>query len=137
MDAQGVEAAVVHTAGFNHEPAFKSSDLELGAAVTRAWNEYILEDWGFNIEDRIYCPLMVPFADVDLALAEIDRGLERGAKFVNLPVAPTQLDRSPFDPVYDPVWKRINESDLRVAIHLHLTARHEGMPQWGEDPETP
>jgi predicted TIM-barrel fold metal-dependent hydrolase len=137
MDIQGVEVAVVHTAGFNHEPAFKEGDLELGAAVTRAWNEYVLEDWGFSTDNRIYCPLMVPFADVDLAVAEIEWGLEHGAKFVNLPVAPTQLDTSPFDPIYDPVWSLISEADLRVAVHLHQSARHNGMAEWGEDPTTP
>lgn len=137
MDAQGVEAAVLHTGGFNHEPAFKGGDLELGAAATRAWNEYVLEDWGFSTEDRIYCPLMVPFADVDLAVAELEWGLAHGAKFVNLPVAPTQLGRSPFDPIYDPVWARINEAELRVAVHLHLTARHDGMAAWHEDENTP
>lgn len=137
MDVQGVQSAVVHTGGFNHEPAFGGGDLELGAAVTRAWNAYVDEDWGLNTDDRIYCPLMVPFADVDLALAEIDWGVEHGAKFVNLPVAPTQLDKSPFDPIYDPVWQRIGDADLRVAIHLHFTARHDGMVQWGEDPTTP
>jgi predicted TIM-barrel fold metal-dependent hydrolase len=137
MDLQGVEAAVVHTGGYDHEPAFKNGDLELGAAVTRAWNEYVLEDWGFDTDERIYCPLMVPFADVDLAVAEIEWGLEHGAKFVNLPVAPTQTGRSPFDPIYDPVWARINEAGLRVAIHLHATARHDGMGAWSEDPSAP
>jgi predicted TIM-barrel fold metal-dependent hydrolase len=137
MDIQGVQSAVVFTGGFNHESAFNGGDLELGAAATRAWNEYVLEDWGFNTEDRIYCPLMVPFADVDLAVRELEWGIEHGAKIVNLPVHPTQLGRSPFDPVYDPVWARINEAGLRVATHLHLTARHDGMAAWSEDDRTP
>jgi predicted TIM-barrel fold metal-dependent hydrolase len=136
MDAQGVEAAVVFTGGFNHEPAFKGG-VELGAAVSRAWNEYILEDWGFNTEDRIYCPLMVPFDDLATGLRELEWGLEHGAKIVNLPVAPTSLGKSPFDPYYDPIWARINEAGLRVAVHLHGTARHEGMAEWSEDPTTP
>jgi predicted TIM-barrel fold metal-dependent hydrolase len=136
MDIQGVEAAVVFTGGFNNESAFKGG-VELGAAVTRAWNEYILEDWGFSTENRIYCPLMVPFADIDTALREIEWGLEHGAKVVNLPVSPTFDGKSPFDPVYDPIWARINEANLRVAIHLHGTARHEGMKEWSEDPTTP
>ncbi len=57
MDIQGVEAAVVHAGGFENEPAFRGGDVDLGYAVTRAWNEYVLEDWGFNTEDRIFCPL--------------------------------------------------------------------------------
>jgi predicted TIM-barrel fold metal-dependent hydrolase len=137
MDVQGVEAAVVVTGGFDHEPAFRYGDLELGAAVTRAWNEYVLEDWGFSTDRRIYCPLMVPFADVELAVKEIEWGIEHGAKFINLPVAPTQLHTSPFDPIYDPVWSLVGEADLRVAVHLHGTARHDGMKEWGEDPTTP
>jgi predicted TIM-barrel fold metal-dependent hydrolase len=136
MDLQGVETAVVFTGGFNHESAFKGG-VELGAAVTRAWNEYILEDWGLNTEDRIYCPLMVPFADVDTAIRELQWGLEHGARFVNLPVAPTPDDLSPFDPKYDRIWNIINDAELRVAVHLHGTARHDGMAGWGEDPATP
>jgi predicted TIM-barrel fold metal-dependent hydrolase len=137
MDLQGVEAAVVFTGGFNHEPAFKDGDLELGAAVTRAWNEYVLEDWGFSTDDRIFCPLMVPLADLDLAIKELEWGLEHGARIMNLPVEPTQRGISPFDPYYDPLWARVNETGMRVSVHLHGKARHEGMAGWGEDPQTP
>jgi predicted TIM-barrel fold metal-dependent hydrolase len=137
MDIQGVETAVVFTGGLTNEPAFADGNLELGAAVTRAWNEYVLEDWGFNTENRIYCPLMVPLADLDIAIAELEWGLEHGAKIMNLPTSPTQRGLSPFDPYYDPLWARVNESGMRVATHLHLTARHDGMAEWSEDPSTP
>jgi len=136
MDLQGVEAAVVFTGGFNHERAFNGG-LELGAAVTRAWNEYVLEDWGFSTENRIFCPMMVPFADVDLGVKELEWGIEHGAKFVNLPVEPVPGGGSPFDLKYDRIWSIINEAELRVAVHLHGKARHEGMAGWGEDDTTP
>ena len=135
MDLQGIEAAVVHTSGFDYEPAFHHG-LDVGAAVTRAWNEYILEDWGFATDGRIFCPLMVPFEDVDLAVREIEWGLDHGARFINLPVGPNPNHTSPFDPMYDPVWSLVGESGLRVACHLHDTARHDGMAAWGEDPTT-
>jgi hypothetical protein len=67
MDIQGVEMAVVHTGGFENEPAFKNGDLELGYAVTCAWNEYVLEDWGFNTQNRILSPLQVPLVDTPIA----------------------------------------------------------------------
>jgi predicted TIM-barrel fold metal-dependent hydrolase len=35
------------------------------------------------------------------------------------------------------VWSLISEADLRVAVHLHQSARHNGMAEWGEDPTTP
>ena len=45
--------------------------------MTRAWNEYVLEDWGFNTENRIFCPLQVPLVDPDRAVAELEWGMEQ------------------------------------------------------------
>jgi predicted TIM-barrel fold metal-dependent hydrolase len=39
--------------------------------------------------------------------------------------------------MYDPIWARIDEAGVRVAVHLHQRARHEGMAAWSEDPATP
>ena len=75
----------MHTGGFENEPAFGGGDLDLGYAVTRAWNEYVLEDWGFNTENRIFCPLQVPLVDPERAVAELEWGMEHGALLVNLP----------------------------------------------------
>ena len=75
--------------------------------------------------------------DIDIAIRELEWGMEHGAKVVNLPVEPTSVGKSPFDPMYDPIWARIDEAGLRVAIHLHGRARHEGMKEWGEDAATP
>jgi predicted TIM-barrel fold metal-dependent hydrolase len=136
MDIQNVEAAVVHTAGTANEPAFQNGGLELGYAVAHAWNEYVLEDWGFNTENRIYCPLQVPLVDPDMAVKELEWGMEQGAKIVNLPSG-SAYGRSPFDPVFDPVWARINEAGLRVAIHLGGGNKVEVSKEWSEDPNVP
>lgn len=136
MDIQGVETAVVHAGGFENEPAFRRGDLDLGYAVTRAWNEYVLEDWGFNTENRILCPLQVPLVDPDRAVAELEWGMENGALLVNLPSGDA-YGRSPFDPMFDPVWARVNEAGLRVVTHLGGANRVDRSADWSEDGTVP
>jgi predicted TIM-barrel fold metal-dependent hydrolase len=136
MDIQGIEAAVVHTGGFGNEPAFLGGEVELGYAVTRAWNRYVLEDWGFNTNNRIYCPLQVPLVDVDMAVKELEWGIEHKAAIVNLP-AGDAYGRSPFDPYFDPVWDRINEAGLRVTVHLGGGTRVDLSSDWSEDGTAP
>ncbi len=43
----------------------------------------------------------------------------------------------PFDPVFDPVWARINEANIRVAVHLGGTDYAKYGADWSEDPNTP
>jgi predicted TIM-barrel fold metal-dependent hydrolase len=136
MDVQGVETAVVHTGGFENEPAFRGGDLELGYAVTRAWNEYVLEDWGFNTENRILAPLQVPLVDPDRAVAELTWGMDHGAVLVNLPSGDA-YGHSPFDPMFDPVWARINEAGLRIVTHLGGGNRVDLSSVWSENPDVP
>lgn len=136
MDIQGVEAAVVHTGLTGNEPAFEGGNVELGYAVVRAWNEYVLEDWGLNTENRIFCPLQVPLVDPERAVKELEWGMNHGAKVVNLP-AGSAYGRSPFDPIFDPVWARINEAGLRVASHLGGGNRVDRSAEWSEDATVP
>ncbi|ONH33335.1 amidohydrolase family protein [Pseudofrankia asymbiotica] len=133
MDLQNVEVAVLHTVGTGWESAFGRGDIEAGYAVNRAYNDWLWEDWGYAHEGRILVPVPIPLLDVDLAVAELKRSLERGAKFVDLQPGPAWNGRSPFDPYFDPFWNLVNESNTRVAVHLGGTyARHGG--EWGEKP---
>ena len=43
--------------------------------------------------------------------------------------------RSVADPVFDPVWARINESGTRVAVHLGGTDYQKYGADWSEDPD--
>jgi predicted TIM-barrel fold metal-dependent hydrolase len=133
MDVQGVEAAVLHTGGSAGDGAFARGDLEAGYAAARAFNDWLFEDWGYAHDNRIFVPVPVPLADVDFAVAELERVLDRGARIVNLPAGPA-YGRSPFDPYFDPFWGRVNESIARVAIHLGAPYTRYGA-EWSEDPD--
>jgi predicted TIM-barrel fold metal-dependent hydrolase len=133
MDIQGVDVAILHPVGTGWESAFRRGDIEAGYAVNRAFNDWLFEDWGFAHEDRILIPVPIPLLDVDFAVTELKRALERGAKFVDLPPGPAYNNRSPFDPYFDPFWSLVNETSTRVAVHLGGSYARMG-GEWSENP---
>lgn len=135
MDVQGVEAAVVHAGGAPSDSAFDRGDIEAGYAVTRAFNQWLDDDWGFSYKNRIFVPAIVPLRDVDRAVTELEWALERGAKLINLQPGPAYFGVSPFDPVFDPFWARVNEAEARIAVHLGGGGYQAQGAAWGEDPD--
>lgn len=133
MDLQGVQAAVIHPLANAGTSAFKRGDVEAGYAVARAFNQWVEDDWAYNYQDRIHVPATIPMADVDMAVAELERVLAKGARFVDLVPGPAWYGRSPFDTYFDPFWARMNESHTRVAVHLGASYVRLGA-EWGEDP---
>ena len=96
-----------------------------------AFNKWIAEDWGFGYKDTIYAPAMLSLRDLDRSVAELDRVLAAGAKFIVLPAGPA-YGRSPGDPYFDPFWSRINEAKAVVCYHItefHYQANVAS--QWG------
>lgn len=83
-----------------------------------SFNKWIAEDWGFGYKNTIYAPAMLSLRDLDRAVAELDRVLAAGAKFIVLPAGPA-YGRSPGDPYFDPFWSRVNEA--RAVICYHIT----------------
>ena len=133
MDFQGVQAAVVHAGGAPSESAFRRGDVEAGYAVTRAFNRWLDDDWGFSYKNRIFVPAIVPLADVDHAVGELEWVLDHGARLVNLQPGPA-YGRSPFDPYFDPFWARVDEAGVRIAVHLGGAEYQRYGGDWGEDP---
>jgi predicted TIM-barrel fold metal-dependent hydrolase len=135
MDFQGVEAAVVHAGGAPSESAFGRGDVEAGYAVTRAFNRWLQDEWGFAYKNRIFVPAIVPLHDVHYAVAELEWVLGEGATVINLSPGPAPNGRSPFDPYFDPFWARIDEAQARVAVHLGGSVYQRYGADWGEDPD--
>jgi predicted TIM-barrel fold metal-dependent hydrolase len=74
---------------------------------------------------------MLSLRDLDRSVAELDRVLKAGAKFIVLPAGPA-YGRSPGDPYFDPFWSRINEAKAVVCYHItefHYQANVAN--QWG------
>src|SRR3546814_9459213 len=109
-------------------------DHELMAAALHSLNQWSLEEWGFNRENRLFAAPMVSLADVDLACKELDWALENGARMVSIRPAPVpgyRGSRSLGNPEFDPFWARVNESGIFVVLHVSDSGYDEIYRGWG------
>ncbi len=126
LDEQGMDGALLFpTLGVGMQEALRKDLPALHAAFT-AFNRWLDEDWGLDRGDgRLYAAPMITFADPDRAAAEIDRVLAAGARIlVAIPgPVPDGGDAyvSPGHPKFDPLWARIAESGVPLALHAGLS----------------
>jgi predicted TIM-barrel fold metal-dependent hydrolase len=86
----------------------------------RAFNRWLAEDWGFAHGDRIFAAPYLTLADPALAVEELEWALGEGARLLVMrAAAPTTAvgRRSPFDPMFDGFWSRVDEAGITVVVH--------------------
>jgi predicted TIM-barrel fold metal-dependent hydrolase len=132
MDLNGVWASLNFPSmitGFCGRVFSQCSDPELGLAVTRAWNDWLFEEWYSPYPERII-PLGITFlADPDLGAREIVRNAERGFRSVTLPERPHKIGLpSIFTDYWEPIIRACAETDTVVSLHV-------GSSGLGEIPE--
>lgn len=124
MDEQGLEqvwlfptSAVLYEEPLSHDPG----------AVTifaRAFNEWLLEDWTFNYENRIFAAAYVSLAVVEEAVKTVHWAAEHGARTLVMPPRPARTAdgyRRPGEPEFDPFWAALSETGLTLVIHAGNT----------------
>jgi predicted TIM-barrel fold metal-dependent hydrolase len=120
MDEHGLERVwLFPTLGMIYEQLLKSDPEGVGI-MFRAFNRWLEEDWGYNYQNRIFAAPYIALADIDVAVAELERALALDARVVVMrPAAPTTLSgpRTPGDPVFDPFWALANEAGITVVVH--------------------
>ena len=134
MDRQGLESALLFpTLGVGMQEALKHDLPALHAAFT-AFNTWLDEAWGFDRGDgRLYAAPMLTLADPVLAAAEVDRVLARGARIVVMVPGPVPTGsgyQSPGLPDYDPVWARLEDAGVPVALHAGLSGTSQYVKFW-------
>jgi predicted TIM-barrel fold metal-dependent hydrolase len=136
MDKQGIEAALLFpSTGVTIENLLRD-DPELLLAHVRAFNRWLAESWSFNYQHRIFAPAIISLVDPDEAVAQLEFGLDRGARAVQLLPGPATWGRSPADPRYDGFWARVEETGTLVTYHLGNSGYMERYSaDWGENPD--
>jgi predicted TIM-barrel fold metal-dependent hydrolase len=120
MDEQGVHACLMFPTLASAVEERMSYDHALMNAVLHSLNEWLHEQWGFHREERIFTVPFVTLMDVEMAVAELEWALARGARTVGLRPAPVpgyRGSRSPGDPEFDPFWARVQEAGIFVSFH--------------------
>ena len=142
MDEQGIHAALMfpgHVLNLEFEFA---DDVDAIYANARAYNRWIHEEVGHGHAGRMFLPPYVSLADVDLAVAEVERLIREGARVVELITghahggrANPRGGRSLADPLFDPFWARVNEAELRIVTHVGPTDYAKYGADLSEDPD--
>ncbi len=120
MDQQGLHASLIFPTLASAVEERMNYDHELMNAVLHSLNQWMFDAWGFNRDERVFAVPFVTLMDVDMAVAELEWALARGARSIGLRPAPVpgyRGSRSPGFEEFDPFWARVNEAGIFVSMH--------------------
>ena len=99
-------------------------DHELGYACLRTYNDYLLDEWCATAPDRLFAAVILPLDDIGLAVAELKRVIDKGAKAVAFSENPTVLGLpSVHTDHWDPLLAVAEEAGLPVCMHIGSSSR--------------
>jgi predicted TIM-barrel fold metal-dependent hydrolase len=132
MDINGVWASLNFPSmisGFCGRVFSMCSDIDLGFAITQAWNDWVHEEWASPYPERIIPLGITLLTDPELGAEEIRRNAARGFKSVSLPERPHAIGLpSIFMPYWEPIMRACEETDTVISLHV-------GSSGMGEYPE--
>ena len=99
-------------------------DLELGLACLRTYNDYLLDEWCATDPARLFGAVILPLHDLDLAIAELERVLAKGARALAFSENPTVLGLpSVHTDHWDRLWSVVDEAAIPVCMHIGSSSR--------------
>jgi predicted TIM-barrel fold metal-dependent hydrolase len=136
MEQQGLDAIIqVPTMAVMMEPDSASMSDEAWFANLRSFNRWVEEEWGFGADGKVYSVPLISLRDPAMAVQEVERLAQLGAKFVGLAKIGPVNGKSPADASFDPVWAAAQANDMTVVFHIGNSGYTEMFSaQWGENP---
>ena len=120
LDEQGIDAQVLYPniGGFGNGYFTTLSDRKLALACVQAYNDF-LTDWCREAPDRLVAVTALPFWDVDLSIAELQRCHGNGHRAVNFCNQPQEYGQPPLPHAHwDPLWAAAQEAGTSVSFHV-------------------
>src|SRR2546421_619366 len=94
-------------------------DRPYAAALVRAYNDWLVDEWQAADPERIIGAGILPLWDLQESAGELRRIYERGLKCISLPSHPNGLGVAPFgDPSWEPLWDAMEETGVPAEIHI-------------------
>jgi len=118
MDTDGVDTEVMYCELSAYRYLYM---MERGSFEgTRAFND-TLQDFSSVDPQRLVVSYQIPINDITFAVQEVQRLAANGAKSLQLPVFPREVDMPDYwEPIYDPLWAAIQEAGIPVCFHIGL-----------------
>ena len=120
LDEQGISCQVLYPniGGFGNGYFLRLGDRDLVDRCVRAYNDF-LTDWCSPAPDRLLAVTALPFWDVDLAVAELQRCIAQGHRAVNFCNQPQDYGQPPLaHKHWDPIWAAAQEAGISVSFHV-------------------
>lgn len=120
MDELGVHRTLMFPTIANLIEYTVADDPDLTHAAVHTINQWLLDQWTFDYQGRIFATPVITLPIVEEAIIELEWALANGAKIVLIRPAPANGLRGPRSialPEFDPIWARIQEAKVPVAMH--------------------
>ena len=103
-------------------------------AVFHAWNQYLVDEWDLNADDRVYSTPVLALNDIGWAVQEARWLIENGMRVCVMPMGPAN-GKAPADPTFDPLWQVLDDAGVVVTFHVsEANFMHPLLELWGEQP---
>ena len=131
LDRWDVRSSIMYCGNFVSAISY-FDDPAAAHAVFHAYNQWMLDQWSFDYQGRIFsCPVMT-LADVDKACEQARWAVKNGARLVLMPMGPFN-GKAPGHPDHDPFWAILNEAGVSVVFHVsEAIYLKDHMAVWGE-----
>lgn len=134
MDAQGVDATLMFPTLASVLEEHCRDDVELIHEAVHAFNRWILDEWTFDYQDRIFATPVVTLPILERAVAELEFVLEHGARTVLVRPAPVPTENgssvSPAHRRFDPFWRLVQEAGIPVMMHASDSGYDRYVSDW-------
>jgi predicted TIM-barrel fold metal-dependent hydrolase len=120
MDEYGIYAQVLYpnVTGFGAGRFTELDDPELALVLLQAYNDFLVE-WASVATDRFIPVMAVPFWDLDLSIAEMERCRANGHRGVIFSQAPQAFGAPRLsDPHWDRFWAAAQDMELSISFHI-------------------
>ena len=138
MDELGVDQTLMFPTLASLLEERMRDDPELTHAAIHSLNEWLLDEWTFNYENRIFTTPVITLPIVDKAIEELEWCVEHGAKTVLIRPAPVpgyRGSRSFGFEEFDPFWKAVTDHDILVSMHASDSGYSRYQGDWPGPPE--
>jgi predicted TIM-barrel fold metal-dependent hydrolase len=125
MDEDGVWAELLFPTfpRFGGTRLLDADDKELGLAVVRAWNDWMLDEWCASYPDRFIPQTLVPLWDVPASVTEIERCAAKGSRAILFVENPHPLGLPSFPSGHwRPIFEACNATGLPLSMHIGTSA---------------
>jgi len=107
-----------------HRFYMNNHDPELAQICLRTYNDYLLDEWCGTDPNRLFGAVILPLNDIDAAVAELHRVIDKGAKAIAFSENPTVLGLpSVHTRHWDPLWELASDAELPICMHIGSSSR--------------